>query len=317
VKIFDKAILRLTAIYSGILIIICVGFSTIIYVGACHVIEDNRRPLPDNLVWREVMEEFIAERNKQIEENMLTHLMVVNVSIVLTGTIISYFGARQTLKPIHDNMEMQKQFIANASHELRTPLTNMSMENEVLLRDDTAKKDDYKKQIISNQEEVVALAKLTDQLLTLSKNEPLPLENLQVEKIVEQVIDKIKPLADHKAIAIDNQIKTLSWSANHWALGEIILIMLDNAIKYSPEKSVITLQNEAHKIMIVDRGGGISKEDLPHLFERFYRADKAHHSHGYGLGLSLAAHLASKQNLHLSAENNTNQPGATFIIAAK
>lgn len=101
--------------------------------------------------------------------------------------------------------------------------------------------------------------------------------------------------------------------ANADALENILAIIIDNAIKYSPNKSIVKIGIKDEKIYISDEGTGISEEDLPHIFERFYRAEKSRTTDGYGLGLSLAQQLASQMNLKIEAKNN-KPTGTIFFV---
>mgnify|MGYP001683738260 FL=1 len=205
------------------------------------------------------------------------------------------------------------------SHELRTPLATMRMENEVLLRDDEAKKSDYKEQLKSNLEEIDKLRQLTDTLLKLSGSGKLELAVIDASEMVGRAIDRVRATAEAKKITINDQLgdKSLKLVANADALIEILYIYLDNAIKYSPENSRIEIISDGKKNLAVrDHGSGIADKDLPNVFNRFYRADESRNSEGFGLGLSLASRLAEQMGAKVSATNNPSRcgSGATFTI---
>ena len=315
-KLFDKAILKLAAIYTAILLSVCIGFSASIY-------STSQRDLPQSILPRAVfrlevredVETFIRDRDRAMQNEILVRLIILNLVVLVAGAIVSYFLARWTLAPIQKNMDEQSEFVSNASHELRTPLTVMRMENEVILRDPATTKSDLTNQIQSNLEEIDKLQTLTDRLLKISIAEILPLTNFRLTPTIQGAIDRNLSQATTKQITIKNQVKkTATVHANPEALTEIIAILLENAIKYSPDNSQIIIAHTDHQISIVDQGYGIPESDLPHIFKRFYRADKSHTSEGYGLGLSLATHLATKMQMHLTATNNTPSPGATFAL---
>lgn len=315
-KVFDKAILRLTAIYSGILLAICVGFSVVIYTGATRSFADrpiDRRP-DFVLEVNDEIEVLIRERDSAIQRQLLVQLIIVNICVFGTGVFASYFLAKLTLKPIHENMKTQAEFVSNASHELRTPLNTMRMENEVLRRDPKATREEYIDLVDSNLEEIGKLSALCTSLLSLSRNEMLLLTNVELPPVIEETVAKIMPLAAKKKIKIVRHVKTEKIEANPEALAEIMTVLLENAIKYSPEKSKISIVADGHKVQIIDQGSGIAPEDLPHIFERFYRAEKSHTTSGHGLGLAIARHLALQQNLKITASNN-DKKGATFTIS--
>lgn len=320
-KIFDKATVKLTAIYTVIIMVVSLSFSMGIGMTAMGEI---RRPYktPDLIVQLRVESDFANVYNHRVhdvEAKVWASLFWINVGILIAGAMASYLLARRTLKPIEKAMEDETQFVSDASHELRTPLATMRMENEVLLRDDEAKKSDYKEQLKSNLEEIDKLRQLTDTLLKLSGSGKLELAAIDASEVVGRAIDRVQATAGVKKITIDNQLgdKSLKLVANADALIEILYIYLDNAIKYSPENSRIEIISDGKKSLAVrDHGSGIADKDLPNVFNRFYRADESRNSEGFGLGLSLASRLAEQMGAKVSATNNASRygSGATFTI---
>ena len=320
-KIFDKATVKLTAIYTVIIMVVSLSFSMGIGMTAMGEI---RRPYktPDLIVQLRVESDFANVYNHRVhdvEAKVWASLFWINVGILIAGAMASYLLARRTLKPIEKAMEDETQFVSDASHELRTPLATMRMENEVLLRDDEAKKSDYKEQLKSNLEEIDKLRQLTDTLLRLSGSGKLELAAIDASEVVGRAIDRVQATAGAKKITIDNQLsdKSLKLVANADALIEILYIYLDNAIKYSPENSRIEIISDGKKSLAVrDHGSGIADKDLPNVFNRFYRADESRNSEGFGLGLSLASRLAEQMGAKVSATNNPSRygSGATFTI---
>jgi two-component system sensor histidine kinase CiaH len=317
-KPFDKALLKLTAIFSAILLVVCVGFSVAIYTSAANGFERANFDRPPRPEWqmniRDEVNMFVNERDERVKQELLMELIIINLVVLIGGLFASYYLARWTLKPINDNMESQKDFVSNASHELRAPLNIMKLENEILRKNKKTTKSEYEKLVDSNLEEIDNLSNLCAQLLSLSRNEKFELAAVDVGSVSSKQIAKIAAVAKQKNISVCNQITDLKITANQSALGEMILILLDNAIKYSPKNSTVTIKNDGHKILIIDEGQGIKVADLPHIFERFYQADRSHSAKGYGLGLPLARHLAGQQGLKVSAEKN--QPiGSVFTIS--
>ena len=320
-KIFDKATVKLTAIYTVIIMVVSLSFSMGIGMTAMGEI---RRPYktPDLIVQLRVESDFANVYNHRVhdvEAKVWASLFWINVGILIAGAMASYLLARRTLKPIEKAMEDETQFVSDASHELRTPLATMRMENEVLLRDDEAKKSDYKEQLKSNLEEIDKLRQLTDTLLKLSGSGKLEMAAIDASEVVGRAIDRVQATAGVKKITIDNQLgdKSLKLVANADALIEILYIYLDNAIKYSPENSQIEIISDGKKSLAVrDHGSGIADKDLPNVFNRFYRADESRNSEGFGLGLSLASRLAEQMGARVSATNNPSRydSGATFTI---
>jgi len=301
----NKAYLKLTFMYASILCFVSIIFSTIIYSNTVNSF--NIRPI------KSVQSEAIIKRDNEIKKEMLFHLIVLDSIIIILGTIGSYFLSKKTLKPIEENLNLQMEFISNASHELKTPITVITMENEVLLREKNHSKEELLHQIKSNLEEVTSLSKLVNILLELARNNKITLEKIKVIDVVNNACDKLKILSKKKNITILNNIDNLKILANKDILEEVIVIILDNAIKYSDKNTTIKIYNKNSKIFIEDEGIGIKEKDLKYIFDRFYRADKSHSTEGYGLGLSLAKHLTEKMKLKISAYNN-KEKGSTFVI---
>ena len=301
----NKAYLKLTFMYASILCFVSIIFSTIIYSNTVNSF--NIRPI------KSVQSEAIIKRDNEIKKEMLFHLIVLDSIIIILGTIGSYFLSKKTLKPIEENLNLQMEFISNASHELKTPITVITMENEVLLREKNHSKEELLHQIKSNLEEVTSLSKLVNILLELARNNKITLEKIEVIDVVNNACDKLKVLSKKKNITILNNIDNLKILANKDILEEVIVIILDNAIKYSDKNTTIKIYSKNSKIFIEDEGIGIKEKDLKYIFDRFYRGDKSHSSEGYGLGLSLAKHLTEKMNMKITAYNNHDK-GSTFII---
>jgi signal transduction histidine kinase len=314
-KLFNKAAWKLTGIYTAILLVVSISLSTACYLAADHELNRPFRPRPDNIIIIENGDFNVTmkQRDNQIRANFLGQLVLINFGIVVGGAVISYFLARHTLKPINQAMRTQTQFVSDASHELRTPLAAMAMENEVCLRDKSAGKNSYVKQIKSNLEEVSRLQKLTDYLLNLDANQKLRPVEVDLSSVSDEIIKKFTETAKTKKIQLVKKVGQASLRADREALINILSILVDNAIKYSPSGTKNTLGFENNQLFVSDAGSGIATEDLPHIFERFYRAEKSRTSDGYGLGLALAESLASKMNLKITVRNNTGA-GATFYI---
>ena len=311
----NKPYLKLTFMYASILCLVSIIFSTIIYSNTVNSF--NVRPIEVfyGKVYssNEKAKEAINKRDNEIKKELLFHLIVLDSMIIILGTIGSYFLSKKTLKPIEENLELQMEFISNASHELKTPITIISMENEVLLKQKKHTEDELVDQIKSNLEEVQNLSKLVNILLELARNNKITLEKVKVFDVANNSINKLSSLAKKKNITILNNITNLEINANKDILEEVMVIIIDNAIKYSDKNTTIKVYSKNNKIFIEDEGIGIKEKDIKYIFDRFYRGDKSHSSEGYGLGLSLAKHLTEKMKMKITAYNNHDK-GSTFII---
>lgn len=336
IHLFESARFKLTAWYLLIIMAISILFSFVIYEGVnsefvqferLQQIREERielglplpritRYIPPSLLNPAV----IADARSRL----ITRLVFINLGIFVLAGAAGYFLAGRTLKPIEEMVEEQNRFITDASHELRTPLTALRSEIEVGLMNKKLSLHEAKDLITSNLEEVVELQKLSENLLELTqyeKNKEQELfEEVHVKEIIEQAIDKVESLAKRKKITItyigaDSLIK-----GSKDRLRELFIILFDNAIKYSSPKSTVNVTNTQSKkyniVTVSDNGIGIDEKDMPHIFDRFYRADlsrsKANVA-GYGLGLSIAKKVVDIHNGKIQVTSKPNK-GTTFTV---
>lgn len=333
---FQKARIKLTAWYLLIIMLISMSFSVAIYrtltaeLDRLARVEESRqeRRLPQIIPGQEPNElapalldpDVIAETNQRL----ILRLFLINLLILAGSAVAGYFLAGKTLKPIGDMMDEQNRFITDASHELRTPLTSLKSEIEVNLRDKNITIDDAKKLLQSNLEEVNNLQVLSDGLIKLTQYQKdhngLPMIKIQLNTITTDAIKKISTAAKAKNIRIENAMQNVTITGNQPALTELFVIFLDNAIKYSRKQKVVKLEskrNDGHIVIrISDEGIGIDQKDIPHLFDRFYRADKSRtktNINGYGLGLSIAKQIIEQHHGSIYVESKLKK-GTTFTI---
>jgi len=331
--IFRSAYLKLTAIYVLIVMVISITFSVVLYRISSS--ELNRglgrqgevlRNLPPPEFFPQSRVAIENTRIAQLEESnnhLRTNLIYFNILIFFVSGTLSYFLARRTLKPIEEMVDIQNRFTADASHELRTPLTAMKTEIEVSLRDKKLNISDAKKLLGSNLEEIGKLETLSNELLTLAKYqdiESLPFEKVNLKAVVEESLGKVEALARNKGIKFDSALSKVETKANKQSLVELVTILLENAIKYSPKNSKIAIATETRDkhayIGVQDWGIGIKEADLPFIFNRFYRADISRSKEvmeGYGLGLSIAKKIVEKHHGKIEVESKPDQ-GSTFTV---
>jgi signal transduction histidine kinase len=267
---------------------------------------------------------FSDDLVKESEQRLTYILIVINGSIFILAGGLGYFLAGKTLRPIQEMLEEQNRFISDSSHELRTPLTSLKTAMEVSLRDKQLKLIEAKQIISESIEEVDKLQALSDGLLQLAQYQKPKSFNqfteLAISEIIEKSIKKVTPLAKAKSITINNNISEVILTGNLFALTDLLVILLDNAIKYTPAKKEIFLSSKQRdgmiQIMVQDQGIGVEESEIPHLFDRFYRADSARSrvtAGGYGLGLSIAKQIVENHHGSIIVKKNSNE-GSTFII---
>lgn len=326
---FNRARLKLTVWYLLIITFISLFFSLVIYSLISHEVDRFaqaqrfriQRQFGNNFFTMPIVDEQLIKETKY---RLILNLIVVNGGIILISGALAYFLAEKTLQPIQEMVDEQNRFISDSSHELRTPLTSLKSALEVNLRDKHLTLKDAKTLISESINDVNRLQSLSDELLQLAQyqkpNGHTKFEKIFISKIIEATISKTKPLADKKAIRIHTTLQPLSVFGNFYGLIELFTILLDNAIKYSPPKKTITIStqktNKTMEISIKDCGIGISNTDLPHIFDRFYRADSARSKetvNGYGLGLSIAKKIADIHHASIIVKSQLGK-GSTFSV---
>ena len=323
-NIFHSASLKLTAWYLTIIMVISLVFSVIVY--SVSSAELGRSFPPRNQISQRLFldpEAFEALREERAEEgraHLIGNLLVINIAMLVLGGGASYLLARRTLSPIQEAMDAQGRFISDASHELRTPLTAMQTEIEVALRDKTLDKTALKNQLSSNLEEVHALRSLTDRLLQLSNGHDMSRSAVTLDEPAINALNRVLVLAQSKSISIENNIPPLTVHANTDSVSDVLAILLENAIKYSPKNTTIQLNAEEQgkyaAIKVVDQGIGIKASELPHIFDRFYRADLSRskqHVEGHGLGLAIAKRIIEAHEGSITATSRPGK-GTTFLV---
>ncbi|PIR08590.1 hypothetical protein COV53_02250, partial [Candidatus Gottesmanbacteria bacterium CG11_big_fil_rev_8_21_14_0_20_37_11] len=196
-------------------------------------------PLPRRLA------KIDPEMIKETRNRLSFVLIIINLGILVISGGAAYFLAGRTLVPIKEMVEEQDRFITDASHELRTPLTSLRSEIEVNLRDKNLSLKGAKELLISNLEEVVNIQSLTDSLMELAqyqkKNGSYPFEELSLLKIIKKAQDKISAFAKTEHISLRNEARDFVFEGNKHSLTELIVILLDNAVKYSPKNTKVTI----------------------------------------------------------------------------
>lgn len=266
--------------------------------------------------------DFQADEATTWQQHLDRDLAVVDMYALVVGGLLCYWYAGRTLRPIEEAHEAQKRFVADASHELRTPLTNMRLENEVFLRQKHFDEAEARTLIASNLEEVQRLQQLSSNLLDLTQygHASLKLGSVGMAHIAETAAKQTHAAAEAKGVKIVRDVPEATALGDHDSLVQLLCILLDNAVKYGPLNGKVTVKGMKHGgqfvLQVLDEGPGIDEEDLPHIFERLYRGDKARSTKagGYGLGLSLAQEIAYANRAHLTAHNNAVGKGACFEL---
>ena len=246
----------------------------------------------------------------------------------LFGVIVSIIGSilmsRKTLLPLYDMLKKQNEFVQNVSHELRTPLTIIQAKQELLLQDPEAKIIDKTEDISLTLNETKRLSKLTKDLMLLaradSKQMVLQKEEVEIDEFIKNIgktYEELFSVEEKKFLLNLNYNKMASIDTNK--MYQVIVILLDNALKYTEKgdsvEIVTYLKDNKCVIEVKDTGIGISDEAIDHIFERFYREDKARsrETGGSGLGLSIADMIVTSHGGTIKASHN-GEKGTIFTI---
>ncbi|MGF7228417.1 MAG: sensor histidine kinase [Candidatus Saccharibacteria bacterium] len=320
-------IARLAVSYLAIIMVMSIGFSVVFYNTSAS--ELGRR-LPPSSFFSQYQDNapsgyssYVESRVAQGRQHLFTNLILLNFLALVAGSYVSYLLAERTLEPIEEAMEAQARFASDASHELRTPLAAIQAENEVALRKGTLSEARARKLIQSNLEEVIKLRELADGLLRLARedNHELTMKPVAASEITTEAMNRVLKTAQAKHIDITDTVPAhLSMIGDQPSLVQIVSVLLDNAIKYSREKQHIFVTAEQKgkfvTLSVQDEGRGIASENLPRIFDRFYRADSARSSQdtsGYGLGLSIAYKIIKQHGGTISVTSALGH-GSTFTI---
>ncbi len=339
---FTSARVKLTLWYLIIIMMISLTFSVVIF-GMVSREVDRFELMQRARVERRIREEIVIPQGpgvfrrfleegrmaspelvQETKERILYVLFLANGSIFILAGWFGYILAGRTLRPIQQMVDDQNRFISDASHELKTPLASLKIAFEVYLRDHKRTLKDADLIVRESVEEVHKLQTLTESLLDISEHEDggkkFTLEKLDIGSVIDEAMKKVKNLASKKNIEFKKNIPTVSLRGNRKALVNLFTILFDNAIKYSNEGNLVevTSKIEEHKIIIMvkDSGIGISREDLPRVFDRFYRADSARskaHAGGNGLGLSIARQILLQHGGALRVESTLGK-GSLFTV---
>jgi two-component system, OmpR family, sensor histidine kinase CiaH len=252
-----------------------------------------------------------------LNDHILTTFLFVGSIMLVVIFMVSLYFANRAIKPIIETWEQQKQFVADASHELKTPLSIITANYDALLANKEETIDSQIKWLGYIKTGTDRMTKLISDLLSLARMDDVNLDivktvfNLSNE--VHNMVSSMVAVAIEKDIALSQSIEpSVMVEGDPDRIKEVIAILFDNAVKYTPTNGNINMALTKSKrqatFSIQNTGGGISEQDIPHVFDRFYRADssRTHDNGGFGLGLSIAKSfvIASGGNIYVSSVEN-------------
>lgn len=248
--------------------------------------------------------------NSLLKIYLITSLICIFFLLIIF--LVSLVVANISTKPIEKSINNEKIFIENASHELKTPLAVISSNNEILLE-----KDNQNEWLNSNKEEIKRMRELISKMLNLEKidsNEDFEIKEINLSKVVSKRALEFESVAFLKKISINLDIKDdVIIKFNENMLDELLGILLDNALKYEKEEGVINIKVDNKLLSINNKNSYIEKEEIPNIFNRFYKIEKSRSKEGVGLGLAIASEIVSKNKASIKCISSIDD-GTTFII---
>lgn len=255
----------------------------------------------------------VTESHKTLKELLITFL-IVGIFAFAAVFVVSLFFANHAIKPIKTAWEAQKQFIADASHELKTPLTIVSSNYGALISRKSETIESQIKWLDYIKEGTDRMTKLIGDLLTLARIEGMDImpekKMCNISVIISEAISEMEAKAIEKNIHVSNNTGLdITIKSVPEKIKQAFMILLDNAVKYTDENGKIEVsltKTKRHiRCDVTNSGKGISPEDLPKIFDRFYRADtsRAGDTGSYGLGLAIAKTIIESMNGEIIASS--------------
>ena len=256
-----------------------------------------------------------VDAEKDISQKFISNLAISFTITIIIIVIASYILSKNTLRPIIQSWKKQNQFVQDASHELRTPLTIIKAKQESLLEKPETKIIDNVEDISITLQETQRLTKLVKELMELAKSDSdrlkLNKEKFNFDEQMKTIINLYKDVAETEGKILN---LNLDYKEEIYAdlnkLKEVLIILLDNSIKYTEQGAQIEVKsykkNNKLVLEVIDTGIGISKEAIDHVFERFYREEKSRNRSkgGSGLGLSIAYNIVELHKGSIKFDKN-------------
>ncbi|MEP6807528.1 MAG: HAMP domain-containing sensor histidine kinase, partial [Chloroflexota bacterium] len=241
-------------------------------------------------------------QDRTTEERTLTTLLVVllggGLAVLALAAAVGFVYAGRALVPIRDSLRRQREFAADASHELRTPLTIVRGSVEHLRRHRARPVAEVGEALSDIETEVDRLTSLVDDLLLLARSDSgvieMRRESVDLAEVAGDALQRLRAQAEARGVSLRLDAAPVAVAGDPDRLRQLVAILIDNAIRHSPAGAAVQvgIRADSHPgISVEDQGPGIRSEDLPHVFDRFWRATDSPPG-GTGLGLSIAAWIA-------------------------
>jgi len=251
-------------------------------------------------------------------------LLLVWLGAMACFLLVSVQLSKRAVRPMEEAMDRERQFVADASHDLKTPLSVILANNSILRENPQATVGSLEKWLDSTQNAAKNMQGLIGEMLTLAgverRDAPLPLEKVDCSALVMKAALQLESVAYEKDVELETEIEErVTLRGNEDYLQRIAASLIENAIKYEPAggKVTVRLASVRHRARLEVRNQGtvIPQEDLPHIFERFYRGDKSRQGEtgGHGLGLSITKEIVERLGGRISVESRAGSGTAFFV----
>lgn len=262
----------------------------------------------------------IAERLAERDYSARSNISQQDEIGELARTLDELAGRLQLADEESQKLEkLRREFIANISHELRTPVTVIRGSLEALRDGVVTEQEDVQEFHEQMYKESMFLQRLINDLLDLSRlqNTDFPIEKapLNMVDVIHDAVRSSRQLGAEKRLQITSSVDEDCYMLNgdYGRLRQMLMVFLHNSIKFSPEGSELRLELEGNRLKIIDHGCGIKPEDVPHAFDRFYKARNEHNKSGSGLGLAIAKQIAQRHDMELELTSKVGE-GTTITV---
>jgi two-component system sensor histidine kinase MprB len=214
---------------------------------------------------------------------------------------------------LDDSVRAQRQLVADASHELRTPITSLRTNIEVLLADERLTDQERRRMLADVVEQSAELSALVGDLIELARGDlpESPAEEVRLDQIAADAVDRAR--RNFPRVRFETALEPVIVDGTPDRLGRAVNNLLDNAARHSPPEGLVEVTVDGTGVRVRDHGSGVAEDDLPYVFDRFYRGASARGRHGTGLGLAIVRQVAQQHGGSVSAEN-ASDGGAVFTI---
>lgn len=256
--------------------------------------------------------------------NLVLVLLAVWVGAMLLFFLISIRLSAVAARPMEEAMQREKQFVADASHDLKTPLSVILANNSILMENPENKVGDLRRWLDSTQEAAKRMQKLIAEMLTLADVErqdvPLVREEVDLANIAMKADLELESVAFEKNVTLEDDLPDRCMvTGNADYLLRIVMSLLENALKYEPSGGRVSIHLTQSKkktvLSVCNRGSRIADEDLPHVFDRFYRSDKSrtNSAGSFGLGLAITKEMVERLGGTISV-TSSQEEGTVFSV---